>query len=368
MRIVYLSCSVIPSRTANSIHVMKMCSAFAGLGHDVTLFAPDDPALERGVDDVYDYYGVENRFSIQKFSWARWTGRGYYYGYCAAVDVFKTKPDLVYGRYLPGCFFCARGTVPIVYEAHFPVSNHGRLCEWMFRKMIRKPAFKRFVVISGALRRYFETQYTFPNTTDIVVSHDAADPSANDDSPLQLDRSRLQVGYIGHLYAGRGIHIAGEMAARCPWADFHFIGGNESDIQRCKEKYKSNGNMFFHGFLPPSTAAVYRNAFDVLLAPYQRSVSIDGGGDTSQWMSPLKLFEYMAAGKAILCSRISVLQEVLTDRETAILCEPDDAESWIQNLHTLHDNEDAAATIREIRPRCISRQVYMGDPREASAA
>ena len=208
----------------------------------------------------------------------------------------------------------------------------------MFRNMIRKPSFKRFVVISSALRDYFETNYTFQNTTDILVSHDAADPSAGAESSLRLDRSRLQVGYIGHLYEGRGIHIIAEMAARCPWADFHFIGGNETDIQRCKEKYRSFNNMVFHGFLPPSIAADYRNAFDVLLAPYQRSVSVSGGGDTSQWMSPLKLFEYMAAGKAILCSRIPVLKEVLTDRETAILCDPEDPDSWIQNLLTLKED------------------------------
>lgn len=40
MKIVYISRSIIPSRTANSINVMKMCSMFASLGHEVTLLAP----------------------------------------------------------------------------------------------------------------------------------------------------------------------------------------------------------------------------------------------------------------------------------------------------------------------------------------
>ena len=39
MRILYISKSVIPSRTANSIHVMKMCEAFADNGHEVILLA-----------------------------------------------------------------------------------------------------------------------------------------------------------------------------------------------------------------------------------------------------------------------------------------------------------------------------------------
>ena len=40
MKILYISKSTIPSRTANSVHVMKMCQAFSDIGHDVVLLAP----------------------------------------------------------------------------------------------------------------------------------------------------------------------------------------------------------------------------------------------------------------------------------------------------------------------------------------
>ena len=41
MKILYISKSSIPSRTANSIHVMKMCQAFADNGHEVVLLDVD---------------------------------------------------------------------------------------------------------------------------------------------------------------------------------------------------------------------------------------------------------------------------------------------------------------------------------------
>ena len=54
MKLAYLSAAKIPSREANSIHVMKMCQAFGRLGHDVTLLAPDVvDGLEPGVFDVF---------------------------------------------------------------------------------------------------------------------------------------------------------------------------------------------------------------------------------------------------------------------------------------------------------------------------
>ena len=67
MKILYMSKSIIPSRTANSIHVIKMCQAFADNGHEVVLLAPDVKGqYERDVDDIYEYYGVRKNFEIKK--------------------------------------------------------------------------------------------------------------------------------------------------------------------------------------------------------------------------------------------------------------------------------------------------------------
>ena len=67
MKIIYISKSIIPSRAANSIHVMKMCQAFADNGHKVVLLAPDlKNYYESNVDDIYEYYGVKKNFKIKK--------------------------------------------------------------------------------------------------------------------------------------------------------------------------------------------------------------------------------------------------------------------------------------------------------------
>ena len=53
MNITYISQSALPSRTANSIHVVKMCRAFAGNGIDVVLLAPENrKAIEPGIPDI----------------------------------------------------------------------------------------------------------------------------------------------------------------------------------------------------------------------------------------------------------------------------------------------------------------------------
>jgi hypothetical protein len=66
MKLVYLANTGIPSRAANSIHVMKMCQAFAKNGHDVTLILPDRRDVERDVADPFAFCGVAHCFQLTK--------------------------------------------------------------------------------------------------------------------------------------------------------------------------------------------------------------------------------------------------------------------------------------------------------------
>ena len=79
MKILYISNSIIPSRTANSIHVMKMCQAFADNGHEVVLLAPDKKNKDKKKVDVYEYYGVKKNFIIKKLWYPNLKGRSLFY-------------------------------------------------------------------------------------------------------------------------------------------------------------------------------------------------------------------------------------------------------------------------------------------------
>jgi hypothetical protein len=65
--------------------------------------------------------------------------------------------------------------------------------------------------------------------------------------------------------------------------------------------------------------------------PYERSVAVSGGGDTADVCSPMKMFDYMAAGRAIISSDLPVLQEVLNE-QNAVFCSPDAPDQWEQAL------------------------------------
>ena len=80
MKIAYISKSVIPSRAANSIHVVKMCHALADNGHEVTLLAPNiKDKDEKEISDIYKFYGVKKNFKIKKLWYPNIKGKDFLY-------------------------------------------------------------------------------------------------------------------------------------------------------------------------------------------------------------------------------------------------------------------------------------------------
>jgi glycosyltransferase involved in cell wall biosynthesis len=209
---------------------------------------------------------------------------------------------------------------------------------WLFRRMIGAPGFRQMSVNCGSLARCILEQV--PELEGrIIVAHNGADELAKDLVPADLGgRGRPQVGYVGQLYPGKGFEIIRRLADQVPDADFHVVGGEQKTIDLLRADSTLPRNLHLRGFVPPAETERLCLAFDVLLAPYQSAVHIAGGGETAAWMSPLKVFGYMAAAKPILCSDLPVLREVVEDGRNGLLVPPDDVDAWSTALRRLLDD------------------------------
>lgn len=336
-RLVYLSDASIPSREANSIQTMKMCEAFAKSGLEVRLIVPNRPAI----DDVdpFEFYEVDPCFEIRRTPWR--PGERYLYSLLAPFYVRRFKPDIVYGRFVPACFFSSLFGYRVVIESHSPVSDAQLPIEYMFKILAKTNRIIKLIVISETLQDYYLSEFSEFGQEDIIVAHDAASSHSEVEPFPIVDTDRLQVGYVGHLYEGKGMELIADLVEECAWADFHIVGGTEEDIECWENKLQELENVEFHGFVAPSKVVRYLRSMDVLLAPYQEEVF--GAGrtiDISRWMSPLKIFEYMSVGGVIISSDLPVLREVLADGENAILCDPSDIECWRDSLRLLNQDAD----------------------------
>jgi glycosyltransferase involved in cell wall biosynthesis len=338
MKIAYLSSSAIPSDEANGVHVVRMCSAMAGLGHEVMLFSRQ---AEHKVDNIFKYYGTRNSFGIATKPWPKIQGAGgLVYGLFVKAAVSRNDGvDLFLGRDIYSIFQLRNAGVPIIYESHQPPPNSVKY--YMEKRLFRNRNFKKLVVISQKLKDIYLTAHSGLSEKSILVAHDAAD-APGDLSPnlakMPGGQYNVKIGYTGSFNSGRGIELILRIADAVPEAAFYLLGGKPSEIDKLRKTHQ-NGNIFLLGYKPPCEIAEYLSMFDILLAPYQQKVAVAGNrGDTSKWMSPLKIFEYMANGKAIICSDLPVVHEVLRHEHNCLLCHPEDVSGWIENVRRLIEN------------------------------
>ena len=352
MKVIYISDSIFPSRSASSIQVMKMCEAISRHGHALTLIVPNlrDPDTPAG--DAFAFYGVNALFRIERSWFPSLLGRAFglmIYALVSARLAYNARPDIVYGRFLPACWLTAFGGIPTIFEAHVPPSTQrpGWLVQLIFHLWTHAKGNKGVVAISSALAARLEAEF---GPMKLIVAHDGADivRCFKSDRATKNMVQTLQVGYIGQLYSGKGMELIEQIVRRCPSMQFHVVGGSENDIQYWKRILSNHKNIVFHGHVPHDATETLRQKCDVLIAPYQPEVRVYGGGkDVAPWMSPLKIFEYMASGKAIVCSDLPVLREVLSHEQTALLCDPLKPEEWEKALKRLDVNVEFRISLGE---------------------
>jgi glycosyltransferase involved in cell wall biosynthesis len=287
------------------------------------------------------HYGLSRRFAA--IGVPSIAARPSVCGFIGAAHARLHRAQLVYTRAPHAGLTAASMGLPVIFEMHADetaFSDRGRAA---LHALAGHPALCGVVTISRPLRAHLQS--LFPAST-IMVAHDGADARVRGPSP---NNQRFRAGYVGHLYKGRGIELLLQLAALHPDMDFEIVGGTPQDLAYWRDQAASH-NVIFSGSVPHADVAAKLGTFDIVLAPYQKAVfSADGATDTARWMSPLKLFEYMAAAKAILASDLPAIREILTDRVTALLRAPEDVAGWSNALSVLHRNaalrrrlEDAA--------------------------
>jgi len=312
-----------------------MCEAISGLGHEVILFVAD---RGRTTADIFEFYGINELFKIHVVKVPLVKGKTPIYSIKASWIARKYNPDLVLGRSAQACALSALLGSSVVYDAHGPVWEISNLESMAYRLLYKNRNLKKMTTNSMALKEMYEKEELLPDC-GITVAHNGSLVFSLEDKPENWPGRDdvLQIGYAGHLYPGRGIEIILDCSERLPEFDFHVMGGNQEDIDFWKSRI-TNSNLFFHGYIPHADIYKYRNNCDVLLAPYGVvNVSLaGGGGDQSRYMNPIKVIEYMSSRKAIICSDIPVLKELLDDH-SAIFADPEDVGSWIKAISDLQN-------------------------------
>ena len=179
-----------------------------------------------------------------------------------------------------------------------------------------------------------------------VADFDIGITKASARAHLGIDvRDRL-VMYAGRLNRAKGVEVLVEATRFLP-EGFHvlFIGGFEGEPEALQEFARGSGlerRVTIAGAKPHSEIPLCLAAADVLVAP-----NVPISAEWSDYTSPLKLFEFMAARRPVVASDIPAIREIL-DESSATLVPPGNAESLAQGIvHAANGGPSVdAATLR----------------------
>ncbi len=350
MRIALITNSRIPSLTANSIQAMKVCQALAQLGHDICLFAPreTDPVPW---DSLLTHYGLRTPFEIEWLPSLRILRR-YDFTIYSILAARRFEADLVYTWLLHPAVLALWLEWPVVLEIHAEVT--GRVGPWLMRHFWRSSTPKRMLITTRRLQQAVESILSPKRGTGPRLPQDAVQIAPNGVDLAQYEslpaaaeaRRRLglaekpTLGFSGHIYPGRGADLLFALAMRMPEAQFLWVGGTPQEVAYWRGRLAEAGasNVTMTGFVENSRLPLYQAAADVLLMPYGRSIAASSGQDIAEVINPMKMFDYMAAGRAILSADLPVLHEVLHEGN-AVFCEPGNADAWERAARALLADE-----------------------------
>jgi len=255
-------------------------------------------------------------------------------GYSKLSHAIKTfRPDFIYERYalytFAGVLAARRYGIPILLEVNAPLAYeqkaYGKL---VFPKMAR--FFERWiashttktVVVSTPLKKHLihlgvpdSQMEVIPNGIDPeqFSPHISGEPIRK---KYHLE-DKVVLGFIGWFRKWHGLEMLLEILAEggLKRTRAHLLligeGPNYASLREYVEAHALSQRVTFTGPIPRGSIVPYIAALDIALQP-----------SATPYASPMKLFEYMAMGKAIVAPRQENIEEILVHNESGVLFEP----------------------------------------------
>lgn len=323
---------------------MNIADEFAKMGHETKLVVLEGNTEIQHSD--YEHYGVDDKFEINKIAKDTKIGKIKFI-LVSLLFALKFKPNIVVTRFPLGAYVFLIFGFKVVLDAHHPVWKGSKYKNILYKIFKDKKNLIKITTNSKSLKDMYYEENMQPKC-NMVVAHNGSKIYDKNKFFEFKQKSEVNIGYIGSVYNGRGIDIVLEIAKKIPDISFHIAGGSEKELRELKSMYDITKNVIFYGYINPSKAYMFRNSCDILLAPYHRNGVMTYGGkeDSSKYMNPIKVIEYLSSGKSIIASDLKPIREVLND-DIAFLADPDDISQWCDGVLRIVSDKEYAAKLAQ---------------------
>lgn len=378
MRIYYVMPIRVPSEKAHTFQIVKMCEGLANCKNEVTLLIGkrrNFPELRK--IDPFSYYNLKRNFQIKKVNipdliWLNnYLPKRLHYimvffytfilGMIAFIYCKKKGVGLVLTRdsrvaYIMSFFF------KTVYEVHSYSKNK-------LERFMEKSAYKRLavmIVLTKHLRdRYLSIGF---DSSKIKVIADGVDLEMFDIRVSKEEAKRRVgfredekiIGYIGNfltLDMEKGL-VELILSSRYIKVDNYkivMVGGVAEVIKRYEELIEREGlerdKFIFWERKVHREMPLLLKSFDCCAMPFPWTEHF------AYYMSPLKMFEYMASRRPIITTDLPSIREIL-DEECSVIVSVGDVEALGEGISKILIDEDFAMKLADEAYKRVLRYTW----------
>jgi glycosyltransferase involved in cell wall biosynthesis len=328
---------------AEGVHIHEMVEAFEALGHEVVIHALAKPPVR----------GQGGRSAVGRLK--ALLPQGFFeLGAIAynAVDwvmvrraIRRHRSELMYKRhalYDLGAIFAARSVgVPVILEVNAAYSSSvyqafERICFKHLARLCERLSVEAATLVAAVSTPLRDLLVALaPASGHIIVVPNGANPlrfSERADGVAEVRaklgaRSDLIVGWCGILRDWHGIELL--LSAVQSTAGLRLViigdGPDSARVQQVAHERGLADRTVFTGRVPHDQMPAYIGALDIAVA----------ADDRTGYASPMKVLEYMAAGRAVVAPRLGGLQDIIEDEVDGLLFTPGDAQALAAALERL---------------------------------
>ena len=260
------------------------------------------------------------------------------------------KFDLVYERYSlwshSAIDYAKQNNIPSVLEINAPLideeKEHRKLINENTALNIAKRNFNNspvLTVVSEPIKEYVRNFLHTDKKIYVVPNGVNTDKFKNNQKPnLDYIGDKFVIGFVGSLNKWHGVSMlidAFELFLKVNPESILLIIGDSKErktlTQQINKKELSN-SVILTGSVEHSQIPGYLSVINIAVAPYLDQDNF--------YFSPLKIYEYMAAGLTVLASDLKQIKTIINDLENGKLFSTGDVNSLYENLQWLKDNPD----------------------------
>ena len=341
MKISYLFNSSIPSDLPSSLQVAKMCEGMRKIADEVNLITPM-PGLNKKY--LKEFYNIKKDFKLHKLKLFKRYPLGvryYLFSFISILFAITLKSDLFITRNFFTCFLLVLFRKKTIFEIHHDLSSEGRIVRFIFKtfKVFNSKKILKVVAISKNVKNYLiDDLGTIEKKIHVLPSATGLQNKSWKGTIIK-SKKNLNIGYFGSLEKTKGIDFLINLSKLDKKNNYYIFGGTNNNINTLKKKiFHRNLNLQSH--VPYNKLQNCLSKMDILVMPYDKNTirSAGGIGNISKYMSPLKLFDYLAAGKIIIATKNNSLEEIVENKKNCILIEKLNTLNWQKEINSVLKN------------------------------